>query len=146
MARPADHIKEERASAGPSGKDDRSLGELFSELSRETSTLVRQEVDLAKTELTHKATEVGKDIGFLAAGALVAYAGFLTLVAMLVIALAQLGATWWLSALIVGVVVLLAGGMLVRTGLAALRSESVVPKQTIETLQEDAQWAKNQTG
>jgi hypothetical protein len=143
MARPADHIKEERASAGPSGKDDRSLGELFSELSRETSTLVRQEVDLAKTELTHKATEVGKDIGFLAAGALVAYAGFLTLVAMLVIALAQLGVTWWLSALIVGVVVLLAGGMLVRTGLAALRSESVVPKQTIETLQEDAQWAKN---
>src|SRR5438045_2951539 len=104
MARPSDRIAEERVSVGPASKEDRSLGELFSELSRETSTLVRQEVDLAKTELTHKATEVGKDIGFLAAGALVAYAGFLTLVAMLVIALAQLGVTWWLSALIVGVV------------------------------------------
>lgn len=146
MARPADHITEERATVGPSGKEDRSLGELFSELSRETSTLVRQEVDLAKTELTHKAAEIGKDVGFLAAGALVAYAGFLTLVAMLVIALAQLGVTWWLSALIVGVVVLAVGGALVRTGLAAIRTEGMAPKQTIETLQEDAQWAKNQTG
>jgi hypothetical protein len=146
MARPTDHIREERPSVGPSTHDDRSLGELFSELSRETTTLVRQEVDLAKTELTHKASEVGKDVGFLAAGGMVLYAGFLTLVAMLVIALAQLGVTWWLSALIVGVVVLLVGAMLVRTGLAALREEGMVPKQTIETLQEDAQWAKNQTG
>jgi Putative Actinobacterial Holin-X, holin superfamily III len=146
MARPADHIREERPSAGPSTKEDRSLGELFSELSRETTTLVRQEVDLAKTELTHKASEVGKDVGFLAAGGMVLYAGFLTLVAMLVIALAQLGVTWWLAALIVGVVVLVVGAMLVRTGLAALREEGMVPKQTIESLQEDAQWAKNQTG
>jgi uncharacterized membrane protein YqjE len=146
MARPTDHIREERPSVGPTTQDDRSLGELFSELSRETTTLVRQEVELAKTELTHKASEVGKDVGFLAAGGMVLYAGFLTLVAMLVIALAQLGVTWWLSALIVGVVVLLVGAMLVRTGLAALREEGMVPKQTIETLQEDAQWAKNQTG
>lgn len=146
MARPADQINVERQAVGTSGKEDRSLGELFSELSRETSTLVRQEVDLAKTELTHKAAEVGKDVGFLAAGALVAYAGFLTLVAMVVIAMAQLGVAWWLSALIVGVVVLLVGGLLVRTGLTALRNEGMAPKQTIETLQEDAQWAKNQAG
>jgi uncharacterized membrane protein YqjE len=146
MARPTDHIREERPSVGPTTQDDRSLGELFSELSRETTTLVRQEVELAKTELTHKASEVGKDVGFLAAGGMFLYAGFFTLVAMLVIALAQLGVTWWLSALIVGVVVLLVGAMLVRTGLAALREEGMVPKQTIETLQEDAQWAKNQTG
>lgn len=145
MARPADHIREERATVEQTSGADRSLGELFSELSRETSTLVRQEVDLAKTELTHKAGEIGKDVGFLAAGALVAYAGFLTFIAMLVIALIQLGVTAWVSALIVGVIVLAAGGLLVRTGLAALRTEGMVPKQTIETLQEDAQWAKSQT-
>lgn len=145
MARPADHIREERATVEQTSGADRSLGELFSELSRETSTLVRQEVDLAKTELTNKAGEIGKDVGFLAAGALVAYAGFLTLIAMLVIALIQLGVTAWVSALIVGVIVLAAGGLLVRTGLAALRTEGMVPKQTIETLQEDAQWAKSQT-
>lgn len=144
MAQPADHVKEERQPVAVPSREDRSLGELFSDLSRETSTLVRQEVELAKTELTHKATEVGKDVGFLAAGALVAYAGFLTLVATVVIALVQLGVTWWLSALIVGLAVLAAGGLLVRTGLAALRSEGIVPKQTIESFQEDVQWAKNQ--
>jgi hypothetical protein len=146
MARPADHIKEERQAVPAAGKEDRSLGELFSELSRETTTLVRQEVDLAKTELTHKATEIGKDVGFLAAGALVAYAGFLTLIAMVVIALGQIGVTWWLSALIVGAVVLAVGGILVKTGLTAIKNEGMAPKQTIETLQEDAQWAKNQAG
>ena len=145
MARPTDRIQEERVTVDGPQPTDRSLGELFSELSRETSTLVRQEVDLAKTEFAHKAGEVGKDIGFLAAGALVAYAGLLTLVAMLVIALSQLGVTPWLSALIVGVVVLGVGGMLVRTGLSALRAEGMMPKQTIQTLQEDAQWAKSQT-
>ncbi len=144
MARPSDQI-ETRSGAPSAGKEDRSLGELFSELSRETTTLVRQEVDLAKTELTHKATEVGKDVGFIAAGALVAYAGFLTLLAMVVIALAQLGVTWWLAALIVGVVVSAVGAVLVRNGLTALRNGNLAPTQTIQSIQEDAQWAKNQT-
>lgn len=146
MARPADHIREERPAGDTAAGDNRSLGDLFSELSRETTTLVRQEVDLAKTELTQKAVEVGKDVGFLAAGALVAYAGFLTLVAMIVIGLAQLGVTWWISALIVGVVVLAVGGVLAMMGINNLKRQSLAPTQTIETLQEDAQWAKNQTG
>jgi hypothetical protein len=144
MARPSDHIREERPVGAT--RDDRSLGELFAELSRETTTLVRQEVQLAKTEFSHKATEVGKDVGFLAVGALVAYAGFLTLVAMLVIALAQLGVTWWVSALVVGAVVLIVGGALVMTGINNLRRANLAPTQTIESLQEDAKWAKNQTG
>jgi Putative Actinobacterial Holin-X, holin superfamily III len=50
------------------GRDDRSLGELFSELAQETSTLVRQEVTLAKIELTHKASTAGRHVGILAAG------------------------------------------------------------------------------
>ena len=50
-------------------QDNRSLGELFSALAADTGTLVRQEVELAKTEMTQKATRVGKDIGFLLAGA-----------------------------------------------------------------------------
>lgn len=144
MAQHVDHIEEERISAS-SGTADRSLGELFSELTRETTTLVRQEVALAKTEMSHKAAEVGKDVGFLAAGALVAYAGFLVLIAMLVIALVQLGVTPWLAALVIGVVVLGAGGILVRAGLTKLKAQSLAPEKTMETLEEDAQWAKNQT-
>jgi hypothetical protein len=123
-------------------KPEPSLGELFSDLSRGMSALVRQEVDLARTELTTKASKVGKDVGFLAVGGAVLYAGLLTLIATAVIALAY-AIPWWLSALIVGVVVSAAGYALVQRGLSALKQESLAPKQTLTTLKEDAQWAKD---
>ena len=125
-------------------REERSLGELFGDLARETSTLVRQEVQLAKTEMTQKATAVGKDIGFLAVGGLIAYAGLLALIATLIIILGTAGLPWWLAALIVTVVVLAIGGILVQRGLAALKQQSMVPEQTIQTLKEDRQWAKEQ--
>jgi hypothetical protein len=124
--------------------DERSLGELFSDLARETSTLVRQEVQLAKTEMTQKATAVGKDIGFLAVGGAVAYAGLLALIATIIIILGTAGLPWWLAALIVTVVVLGIGGFLVQRGLTALKHETMMPEQTIQTLKEDRQWAKEQ--
>ena len=141
MAREVKHIKEERA---VTGGDDRSLGELFSELTRETTTLVRQEVELAKTEMSHKAARVGKDVGFLVAGGAVAYAGLLTLIAFVVLWLGTVIAMW-LSALIVAAVVLLIGGVLVMSGITNLKKEEIAPRQTIETLQEDKQWATEQT-
>ncbi len=125
-------------------KDERSLGELFGDLARETSTLVRQEVQLAKTEMTQKATAVGKDIGFLAVGGLVAYAGLLALIATIIIILGTAGLPWWLAALIVTVVVLAIGGILVQRGLSALKQQSIAPEQTLQTLKEDRQWAKEQ--
>jgi uncharacterized protein HemX len=143
MAHPLDpdQVSEER----PAGKEDRSLGELFAELTRETTTLVRQEVDLAKTEMSHKAAEVGKDVGFLAAGGAAAYAGLLALIAALIIGLGQAGVTWWLSALVVGLIVAGIGGFLVWRGLNNLKHETKAPLETIETLKEDARWAKEQT-
>jgi fatty acid desaturase len=125
-------------------KDERSLGELFSDLARETSTLVRQEVQLAKTEMTQKATAVGKDIGFLAVGGAVAYAGLLALIATIIIILGTVGLPWWLASLIVGVVVAAVGYFLVQKGLTALKHENMAPQQTIQTLKEDRQWAKEQ--
>lgn len=125
--------------------DERSLGELFAELAQETSTLVRQEVELAKTELSQTATRVGKDLAFLAVGGAVAYAGFLALLAALAIGLGQLGVPWWLAALIVGLVVVGVGYFLVQRGLSALKREDLAPRQTIESLKEDKEWAKAQT-
>jgi fatty acid desaturase len=125
--------------------DNRSLGELFGDLARETSTLVRQEVELAKTEMTAKATKAGKDIGFLAVGGAVLYAGFLAILAAIAVGLGQLGVPWWLAALLVGVVVLGIGAFLVMRGLTALKQESLAPQRTIETLKEDAEWARAQT-
>ena len=124
--------------------DDRSLGELFSELTRELTTLVRQEAALARTELTEKAATVGKNVGFLAVGGAVAYAGFLALIAALIVGLGQLGLPWWLSALIVGLVVAGVGYVLVQKGLKALKQVNLAPQQTIETLKEDKEWAKEQ--
>jgi Flp pilus assembly protein TadB len=124
--------------------DDRSLGELFSELSQETTTLIRQEVNLAKTEMSQKASRVGKDVGFLAAGGAVAYAGLLAIIAG-VIALLALVIPLWLSALLVGLVVAAIGYFLVKRGLDALKQEDLAPRETIETLKEDKEWAKDQT-
>ena len=70
---------------GRDSKDDRSLGELFSELAQDTSTLVRKEVQLAKTEMSQKASRVGKDVGFLAVGGAVAYAGLLAVLAGVIV-------------------------------------------------------------
>jgi hypothetical protein len=125
--------------------DDRSLGELFSELSRQTSTLIRQEVALAKAELKQKGSEAGKDIGMMAAGGALAYAGLLALIATAIIALANV-IDWWLSALIVGIVVVGVGGMLIQRGMSALKQSGIAPQQTIETLKEDKEWAKKQLG
>jgi len=140
MSRPYDHIAEQRPIS-----EERSLGELFAELSRETTTLVRQEVDLAKTELSQKAAHVGKDVGFLAAGAAVLYAGFLALIAALIVGLGEAGLPWWVSALIVGLVIAGVGGYLVWTGINDLRSRNLAPTQTIESLKEDQRWVSNQT-
>ncbi len=124
-------------------RDDRSLGELFAELSRETSTLVRQEMALAKVELGQKGSQLGKDIGFLAIGGAVAYAGLLVIIAALIIILANF-IPWWVSALLVGLVVAGIGYALVQKGLSALKKENLAPRQTLATLKEDKEWAKEQ--
>ena len=126
-------------------RDDRSLGDLFSELSNETTTLVREEITLAKAELTEKAAEVGKDVGFLAVGGAVLYAGFLAFIAACILALQLIVHLWWLSAAIIAVVVLGIGYALVRRGLDALRQTSLAPTRTIDTLRRDAAMLKEQT-
>ncbi|MBV9791409.1 MAG: phage holin family protein [Chloroflexi bacterium] len=124
-------------------EDTRSLGELFSELANETTMLVRQEIQLARTEMTQKATRAGKDVGMIGAGGALAYAGLLALIAALIIGLGEL-IPLWLSALIVGLVVVGVGYMLIQRGLTALKQIDPVPQQTIQTLQEDKEWVKEQ--
>lgn len=125
-------------------RDERSIGELFAELATETSTLVRQEVQLAKTEITQKVTSAGKDVGMIGAGGALAYAGLLALIAAVIIGLGQL-IPMWLSALIVGLVVVGIGYMLIQSGLTALKRIDPTPRETIESLKEDKEWVKEQT-
>jgi len=125
-------------------KEERSLGELLSELSRETGQLVRKEVELATTEMTAKARKAGASIGVAAAGGALLHAGLLVLLAALVIGLAQLGIQPWLSALIVAVVTMIVGYTLVNKGLTQLRRTNVAPTQAIESVKETATWTTRQ--
>src|SRR5215210_2551878 len=125
-------------------RNERSLGDLFSTLSRETTTLLRQEVQLAKAELTKSATEAARGIGMLAAGGAVAYAGLLFLLLAIVFGLIKAGLEPWLAALIVGLVVAAIGAVLVLRARDALKPANLAPQKTVETLKEDAEWAKEQ--
>jgi hypothetical protein len=134
-------------------KEERSLGDLFSELATETSTLVRQEVALAQVELTQKATKVGKEVGFLVVGGAIGYAALLVILAAVVIALAQIissvsGWTYvtsaWIASAIVGAVVAGVAYMLVTNAIAKLKNTDLAPRKTIESVKEDAQWIKDQ--
>ena len=120
-----------------------TLGELFSDLAQQTSTLIKQEATLVQTELTTKAVSAGKNIGFLAVGAFVGYAGALVLIAALVAGLASF-MPMWLSALIVGIVLAIASYFLVTSALTALKKTNWAPKESIESIKEDAKWLKSQ--
>ena len=124
-------------------KEDRSIGELFSELANETSTLVRQEVALAQTEMMGKITVFGKNAGFVAAGGAVGFAAFLTLLAAIVAGLSYFMPVW-LSALIVAIVVGAVAFYFVSSSLAELKRTSLAPNETVTTLKEDARWLKKQ--
>ena len=127
----------------PNAKSERTLGEIFSDLTQNFSELVREEVALAKTELSQNASKLARDVVFLAIGGFIAYAGLLVLLAAAVLALAFL-VPFWLSALIVGLVVVIIGYAFVQKGISDLRNGAFMPKQTVESLKEDREWAKEQ--
>jgi Putative Actinobacterial Holin-X, holin superfamily III len=127
-----------------SARDDRSLGDLFAELSRDTTTLLRKEIELAKTEMASNFARLGRHAMFIAVGGALAYAGLLTIVAALVVILAAAGLTWWAATSIVGIVVVLGGYLLLQRGLSALQRDRLTPTETIETLKENAAWARGQ--
>lgn len=125
-------------------RDERSLGELFATLAQETSTLVRQEVQLAKAELTESATEAGRGITSLLIGGAIIYAGFLAILAAIILALWNAGMAGWLAALIVGLIVAAIGAFLVMRARSSLDPARLAPRKTVATLKEDTQWAKEQ--
>lgn len=127
------------------GRDDRSLGELFTELTNQVATLVRQEVELARTEMTAKATRAGRDVALVVAGGAIAYGGFLALLGAVGYLLFTIGLPIWLSFLLVGVAAAAAGYVLIQRGRQALQVQALTPDRTIRTLKEDAEWAKDQT-
>jgi len=124
-------------------KPEPSLGELFGQLAQDTGSLVRQEVQLAKVEITNKVTTAGRNVGFIAAGGALALAGFLVLLAA---AVAGLGVVIpvWAAALIVGVVVMGIGYALMMKGMGALHQLDPIPERTVQTMKDNQAWVKEQ--
>lgn len=126
-----------------STKSEPGVGVLLGSLVRDTGTLVRQEVHLATTEMGQKAKTSLHYIGVVGMGGALAHAGLLTLIAAIVVGLGTI-VPMWLSALVIGLVALGAGAALVTSGLKALRGVDLVPARTVETLEQDKAWMKEQ--
>jgi MFS family permease len=121
---------------------EQSIGELLKRLSEETSTLVRQELELAKAEATQKGKEAGVGAGLFGGAGIAGLLALGALTAAIILAL-DLAMAGWLAALIVAVVYGAIAGVLAITGRDRFKQAApLVPEQTIETVKEDARWAK----
>jgi uncharacterized membrane protein YqjE len=124
---------------------DRGLGELVKDLASQTSTLVRQEIQLAQAEVTQKGKVAGKGAGMLAGAGVAALLGLGALTALLIIVLDSF-MPLWLAALIVTLLWFAVAAVLAMSGKKALQAATPPAPQTVETVKEDIQWAKTQTG
>ena len=124
---------------------DRPIGELVKDLSQQTSTLVRKEIELARVELQEKGKVAGKGAGMLAGAAV---AGLLALGALTagLIALLDKAMATWVAALIVMALWAIVAAVLAKAGQSALKRATPPAPQTVDTVKEDIQWAKNPTG
>jgi uncharacterized membrane protein YqjE len=131
--------------AGGADPRDRGIGELVKDLASQTSTLVRQEIKLAQAEVTQKGKLAGKGAGMLAGAAVTALLALGALTALLIIVLDSF-MPLWLAALIVTLLWAAVAAALAMAGRKALQSATPPAPQTVETVKEDIQWAKTQTG
>lgn len=136
-----DHVTINSKEAVMTNKEDHPLRSLFTDLVRELSALMRQEVQLAKTEMSEKASQAGYGIAYIAVGGALAYIGLLLLCLALVIALANVVPPW-LSALIIGAFVIIVGMAILQKGRSNLKAQRLVPEQTVETLREDKEFVQ----
>jgi uncharacterized membrane protein YqjE len=124
---------------------DRSLGELFSDLSQQTADLIRQEMRLAKVELSEKLSDVGRHAMMIGVAAAFGLAAVVTIAAAITLLLIEVGVVAWLAASITAAVMGLTAFLLAQSGISALRKKSIAPVETIHSLKETTQWLKNGT-
>lgn len=123
--------------------DERSLGDLFSDLSKNAGLLIRQELRLANVEMKEKAAKAGKEIALVGAAIFLLNAALLSVVAALIIALANVMAPW-LAAFLVGGVLAVIAAVIAAVGIQSLRQISPKPERTLATLEEDKEWLQQQ--
>ena len=126
-------------------QQERSIGELFGQLTQDMTLLVRQEIQLARTEMSDKLSRFSTNLISVLAGGFVAYLGGLALVACVILALRDLAnISLAVSALIVGAILAITGWVMLQRGLKEMKRVDLAPRRTVETLKDDVQWAKEQ--
>jgi predicted lipid-binding transport protein (Tim44 family) len=121
---------------------DQSVPQLLKQLSEQTQTLVRQELDLAKAEMTEKGKKAGLGAGLFGGAGVMGLFAFGALTACFIALLATAMDTW-LAALIVAVVYAAIAGVLALRGKREINQATpVAPEQTVDTVKEDVEWAK----
>lgn len=128
--------------AGPN-QDPRSIPQLLSSLTSDLSSLVRQEFQLAKTEMSEKISAVGKGAAEVAVGGVLLFAALLLVLQAVVIALADAIGLGWAS-LIVGVVVAIGGYLVLKAGMNAAKPKNLKPERATHQIGEDVRLAKKQ--
>jgi hypothetical protein len=127
----------------PDLRQDRSIGELFGQLTQDLGLLVRQEAQLAKTEVQAKVSRATTDLVSLATGGVVALIGALALTAAVILLLVDpVGLKPWLAALLVGVLMAGIGYVMLKGGLRDLKQIDPAPRRSVESIKEDIQLAK----
>jgi Putative Actinobacterial Holin-X, holin superfamily III len=133
--------------ATQSDRDDRSIVRLLTDLSTETTALLRGEIDLAKAEISEKVSQAAMAVAALAAGALVLFAGFLVLLDAAVFGLGRVLEPYGLpalAALIVAIGTMIVGLIILLIGRSALKAENLAPRRTAESLRRDREFVKEQ--
>jgi uncharacterized membrane protein YqjE len=133
------------ATAPSTDPRERGIGELVKDLASQTSTLVRQEIQLAQAEVTQKGKVAGKGAGLLAGAGVFGLLALGALTAALIALLDKAMATW-VAALIVMALWAIVALALAKAGQKSLQKATPPAPQTVETVKEDIQWAKNPTG
>ena len=124
---------------------ERPIGDLLKQLSQDTATLVRKELELARAEMTEKGKQAGLGAGMFGGAGVAALLMLGSLTACLILALDQ-AMDAWLAALIVTAVWGAVAGVLALSGRQKVKQATPpTPEQTVETLKEDVQWAKTRT-
>lgn len=134
----------DRRDYGETGRpEDASLGELFSTLTSDLSQLLRSEMELARVEMREEASKAGKAAGMLGGGAVAGLVALILLASAAAWGLAELVDAGW-AFLIVGIVIGAVAAVLAMRGRTRLAEVRPVPEQTVDTLREDARWARAQ--
>jgi Putative Actinobacterial Holin-X, holin superfamily III len=126
------------------GGRERPIGDLIGDLAGQASTLVRREIELARSEIVSGLRHAGRGAGLAGLGGALIHAGFLAVLAAVVLGLVQAGMDPWLAALVVGALVIGIGFVIASLGVKEVQTTEMAPRRTVASIRRDVEYVKEQ--